>query len=60
MMRALREQGPCFFVGHRRMDDDIFTLFPVHWRGDTIFIADLEGWYGKSMITGIEIIPYNQ
>jgi hypothetical protein len=61
MLREVREQGLCFIVSHRRMDDDIVTLLPVHRRGDPVFITDLEGCYqGEAKITVCETIPYNQ
>ena len=36
------EQDLSLFGGDRGMDDDIFTLPPVHWGGDAVLVADLE------------------
>ena len=58
---VLREQGLCLIVSYSRMDDDIVALFPVHRRGDPVFITGLEGCYrGKVSMIGLETISYNR
>ena len=36
------EEGLCLLVAHRRVNDDVFTLLPVHGGGNTMLVTNLE------------------
>lgn len=44
MLLVLREQGLRLIVSYRRVNDNIVTLFPIHWRRDAVLITDLESY----------------
>lgn len=40
----LREEHLGLIIGNGRVDNDVFTLVPVDWRGYAVFIAKLQSW----------------
>jgi len=44
VLAVFREQSLRFFVGNGWVNDDIFTLLPVDWCGNSVLVSDLKGW----------------
>lgn len=44
MRFMLREESLCLLIVYARVNDDIFTLFPVNGGSNTVLVADLESF----------------
>ena len=49
MHGILREESFCLFVGHARVDDNIFSLLPVNGGSDAMLVASLESCFVKRL-----------